>query len=96
MILMYSVCWLPKTVGTELNNNRDVSLCWGCGELAESNRNLRNSGHKLLPGKQKKLLKYWYNQSEDGLKTGVLPGGYWGPCGNQARGWGCELVLGVV
>ena len=40
---------------------------------------------------------------EDGLRTGVLPGGCWCPCGGRTQPrikskppWGCGLVLGAV
>ena len=40
---------------------------------------------------------------EDGLRTGVLPGGCWCPCGGRTQPriksnppWGCGLILGAV
>ena len=48
------------TKGTYLNSSKDVSLCCGWGELAKSNKNLRNSGHKLLPINKISILVYTF------------------------------------
>ena len=69
-----------------LNKSKDTSLWCDCGELARSNMNFKNSGHKLFPSSSIKFRETSATKSTIFLLM-LLFGSFWSKVKSWALNW---------